>query len=200
MPTETRRPPAGAAVLRQDITEAIRGAVLAGLATVGYGRLSIEAVARRAGVGKTAVYRRWNSKLDMVLEVVSSIAVRRLPLPDTGSLRGDLELLLHVAARALRHPMALQIIPDLLAEAARNPQIAETLQRALSTNQRDVGLQLIGRAVQRGELPAGYDPDVAVDLIIGPLYWRLAVARGPVAEDYLRRLAAAIAAALAATP
>jgi AcrR family transcriptional regulator len=200
MPTETRRPPAGAAVLRQDITEAIRGAVLAELATVGYGRLSIEAVARRAGVGKTAVYRRWNSKLDMVLEVVSSIAVRRLPLPDTGSLRGDLELLLHVAARALRHPMALQIIPDLLAEAARNPQIAETLQRALSTNQRDVGLQLIGRAVQRGELPAGYDPDVAVDLIIGPLYWRLAVARAPVAEDYLRRLAAAIAAALAATP
>jgi AcrR family transcriptional regulator len=200
MPTETRRPPAGAAVLRQDITEAIRGAVLAELATVGYGRLSIEAVARRAGVGKTAVYRRWNSKLDMVLEVVSSIAVRRLPLPDTGSLRGDLELLLHVAARALRHPMALQIIPDLLAEAARNPQIAETLKRALSTNQRDVGLQLIGRAVQRGELPAGYDPDVAVDLIIGPLYWRLAVARAPVAEDYLRRLAAAIAAALAATP
>jgi AcrR family transcriptional regulator len=200
MPTETRGPPAGAAVLRQDITEAIRGAVLAELATVGYGRLSIEAVARRAGVGKTAVYRRWNSKLDMVLEVVSSIAVRRLPLPDTGSLRGDLELLLHVAARALRHPMALQIIPDLLAEAARNPQIAETLQRALSTNQRDVGLQLIGRAVQRDELPAGYDPDVAVDLIIGPLYWRLAVARAPVAEDYLRRLAAAIAAALAATP
>lgn len=198
MPTETRRAPAGAAVLRENITEAIRGAVLAELATVGYGRLSIEAVARRAGVGKTAVYRRWNSKLDMVLEVVSGIAVQRFPLPDTGSLRGDLELLLRIAGRALRHPMALKIIPDLLAEAARNPQIAETLQTALSANQRDVGLQLIGRAVERGELPAGVDPDVAVDLIIGPLYWRLAVARGTVPEDYPRRLAAATAAALAA--
>jgi AcrR family transcriptional regulator len=198
MPTETRRAPAGAAVLREDITAAIRGAVLAELATVGYGRLSIEAVARRAGVGKTAVYRRWNSKLDMVLEVVSGIAVQRFPLPDTGSLRGDLEVLLRIAARALRHPMALKIIPDLLAEAARNPQIAETLQTALGANQRDVGLQLIGRAVERGELPAGVDPDVAVDLIIGPLYWRLAVARGTVPEEYPRQLAAAIAAALSA--
>ena len=58
MPAENRRTPAGAAVLRDDITAAIRGAVVAELAAVGYGRLSIEAVARRAGVGKTAIYRR----------------------------------------------------------------------------------------------------------------------------------------------
>lgn len=197
--TEARRPPAGAAVLREEITEAIRTAVLAELASVGYGRLSIEAVARRAAVGKTAVYRRWNSKLEMVLEVVSGIAGQRLPLPDTGSLRGDLELLLRVAARALQHPIASQIIPDLLAEAARNPQIAETLQAALHGNQRDVGLRLIGRAVERGELPAGYDPDAAADLIVGPLYWRIAVARGPVSDEYLGRMAAATAAALAAS-
>jgi AcrR family transcriptional regulator len=198
MPTETRRPPAGAAVLRQDITEAIRGAVLAELATVGYGRLSIEAVARRAGVGKTAVYRRWNSKLDMVLEVVSSIAVRRLPLPDTGSLRGDLELLLHVAARALRHPMALQIIPDLLAEAARNPQIAETLQQTLDDYQLAVGRILIGRAIERGELSADTDPRAAVDLIVGPVYWRLAIARAPLDPAEVPRMATAIVAALRA--
>ncbi|HEY3008488.1 MAG TPA: TetR/AcrR family transcriptional regulator [Micromonosporaceae bacterium] len=199
MSTEARRAPAGAAVLREEITEAIRGAVLAELASVGYGRLSIEAVARRAGVGKTAVYRRWSSKLEMVLEVVSGIAGQRLPLPDTGSLRGDLELLLHIAARALRHPIASQIIPDLLAEAARNPQIAETLQAALHGNQRDVGLRLIGRAVERGELPVEYDPDAAVDLIVGPLYWRIAVARGPVSDEYLGRMATATAAALTAS-
>ena len=63
--------PTGAAVLRGHITEAIRHAAAAELASVGYGRLSIEAVARRAGVAKTAVYRRWGSKLDMVLELVT---------------------------------------------------------------------------------------------------------------------------------
>lgn len=168
------------------------------LAAVGYGRLSIEAVARRAGVGKTAVYRRWSSKLELVLEVVSEVAGRRLPLPDTGSLRGDLEILLQIMAHALQHPLASQIIPDLLAEAARNAQIAETLQQAMRVNQRAIGELLIGRAIERGELPPGIDPDDAIDLIVGPLYWRLAVARTPLPAAQLPRLAAAIAATLEA--
>jgi AcrR family transcriptional regulator len=192
----TRRAPAGAAVLRGDITRALRLAVLQELAAVGYGRFSIEAVARRAGVGKTAVYRRWNSKLDMVLEVVAAAVGRRLRLPDTGSLAGDVEVLLGVAATALRHPLASQIIPDLLAEAARNPQLAQTLGDALRANQRDVGDLLVRRAVGRGELPAGADPEVAVDLIVGPIYWRLAIARTPLPAGYPRTVAAAVAAAL----
>ncbi len=67
-------------MLRGDITVAIRHAVMNELAEVGYGRLSIEAVARRAGVGKTAIYRRWNNKLEMVLEIVSDVAGRAVPL------------------------------------------------------------------------------------------------------------------------
>lgn len=198
MTTENRRPVAGAAVLRGEITTAIRRAVLQELAAVGYGRLSIEAVARRAGVGKTAVYRRWNSKLDMVLEMVSDVAGQSLPLPDTGTLRGDLEVVLRIITRALSHPLASQIVPDLLAEAARNPQIAKTLGEVLRTNQRDIGAVLIDRAVARGELAGGTDPDMAVDLIVGPLYWRLAIARTGEPEQYLPRIAAATEAALTA--
>jgi AcrR family transcriptional regulator len=193
---EKRRVPAGAAVLRDDITAAIRGAVMHELAAVGYGRLSIEAVARRAGVSKTAIYRRWSSKLELVLAVVSEVAVHRLPLPDTGSLCGDLEMLFRIMATALQHPLASQIIPDLLAEAARNPQIAQTLQQALRTNQRDIGVLLIGRAIERGELSAGADPGDVVDLIVGPIYWRLAIARTPLNPVDLPRMAAAVAAAL----
>jgi AcrR family transcriptional regulator len=196
--TESKRPPAGAAVLREDVTTAIRRAVIEELAAVGYGRLSIEAVARRAGVGKTAVYRRWSSKLDMVLELVTEVAEQRLPLPDTGSLHGDLELFLRIAARALQHPLAWKIIPDLLAEAARNAQIAQTLEQALRANQRDIGMLLIDRAVERGELPPVAVPEAALDLMIGPLYWRLAVARTPLPKNYLSGLATGIAAALAA--
>jgi AcrR family transcriptional regulator len=193
-----KRAPAGAAVLRGDITAAIRNAVMNELAEVGYGRLSIEAVARRAGVGKTAVYRRWGNKLEMVLEIVSDVAGRSVPLPDTGSFDSDLRLLMLIASRALQHRIASQIIPDLMAEAARNPQIAETLQQALRSHQRSVGDQLVGQAVARGELPEGTDPDIAVDLILGPLYWRLAVARTPISDDYLEQLIRAVSAALRA--
>jgi AcrR family transcriptional regulator len=186
-------------VLRGDITASIRNAVMNELAGVGYGRLSIEAVARRAGVGKTAIYRRWSNKLEMVLEIVSDVAGRSLPLPDTGSFSGDLEILLMIVSRALQHRLASQIIPDLLAEAARNPQIAETLQKALHAHQHNVGVTLVGQAVERGELPPGADPELAVDLILGPLYWRLAVARTPISEEYLAQLTNAVTAALTAS-
>lgn len=196
MKTDKRRVPAGAAVLRGEITTAIRRAVMQELAEVGYGRLSIEAVARRAAVSKTAIYRRWRSKIDLVLDMVSAVAGRKLPLLDTGSLYGDVELLLMVVSGALRHPLASQIIPDLLAEAARNQQIAETLQRALNDYQDRVGEIVIGRAVARGELPAAVHPQDAADLIVGPVYWRLAISRGALEPPELARMASAIVAGL----
>ncbi len=173
-----RRTPAGAAVLREDVTEAIRAAVFEELAAVGYARMSIEGIARRAGVGKTAVYRRWRSKLHLVLDVVSAVAVMGLPTPNTGSLEGDLRMLYEVTSRALRHPVVSQIIPDLQAEAARNPEIAEALQKALEQGQEGVASKILVGAAQRGEVRAGLDDELALDLISGPLYWRMVVARG----------------------
>lgn len=198
MKTDKRRAPAGAAVLRDDITTAIRRAVTQELAQVGYGRLSIEAVARRAGVSKTAIYRRWRSKLELVLDMVSAAAGKKLPALDTGSLHGDVQLLLMVASGALGHPLASQIIPDLLAEAARNPTLDEALQQLLRSKQQEIGGSLVARAVQRGELPADIDPDAAVDLIVGPLYWRLAIARTPLTDRYLETLVESVVAGLAA--
>lgn len=198
MTTEKRRAPAGAAVLRGEITTAIRRALTQELAAVGYGRLSIEAVARRAGVSKTAIYRRWNSKLDLVLEIVAAAAHGKLPALDTGTLRGDLALLFQAVAHALRHPLASQIIPDLLAEAARNPTIDATLRQVLHARQQEIGGRLVTRAVQRGELPADTDLDAAVDLIVGPLYWRLAIARLPLTDSYLDNLVESVAAGLGA--
>ncbi|MEU7921013.1 TetR/AcrR family transcriptional regulator [Micromonospora zamorensis] len=198
MTTEKRRAPAGAAVLRDEITTAIRRALMQELAAVGYGRLSIEAVARRAGVSKTAIYRRWNSKLDLVLEIVAAAAQGKLPALDTGTLRGDLALLFQAVSHALRHPLASQIIPDLLAEAARNPSIDETLRQVVYARQQEIGGRLVTSAVQRGELPADTDPDAAIDLIVGPLYWRLAIARLPLTDRYLDNLVESVAAGLGA--
>ncbi|UXY27917.1 TetR/AcrR family transcriptional regulator [Streptomyces sp. HUAS TT20] len=194
-----RRIPAGAAVLREDVTEAIRAAVFEELASVGYARMSIEGIARRAGVGKTAVYRRWKSKLHLVLDVVSALAVLGLPVPDTGSLEGDLRLLYEVTSRALRHPVASQIIPDLQAEAARNPEIAEAMQKALRDGQEGVASKIIAAAEQRGELRRGVDEELALDLISGPLYWRSVVIRSPkLPKGYLEALTRGTAAALKA--
>ncbi|WP_217212096.1 TetR/AcrR family transcriptional regulator [Streptomyces sp. AC550_RSS872] len=194
-----RRTPAGAAVLREDVTEAIRAAVFEELAAVGYARMSIEGIARRAGVGKTAVYRRWRSKLHLVLDVVSAVAVMGLPTPNTGSLEGDLRMLYEVTSRALRHPVVSQIIPDLQAEAARNPEIAEALHKALEQGQEGVASKILVGAEQRGEVRAGLDDELALDLISGPLYWRMVVARSPkLPKGYLDALARSTTQALKA--
>ncbi|MFE4021058.1 TetR/AcrR family transcriptional regulator [Streptomyces sp. NPDC059101] len=176
----------------------MRAALFEELAAVGFARMSIEGIARRAGVGKTAVYRRWRSKLHLVLDVVSAVAAAGLPAPDTGSLRGDVRTVLEVAARALRHPMASQIIPDLLAEAARSPELAAALKSALHGSQEGVAAAVVARAVERGELPADVDPQLALDLLTGPLYWRLLVVRDEVPAGYLDALAGSVTAALGA--
>ena len=113
--------------------------------------------------------------------------------------RGDLELLLTVVSHALRHPLASQIIPDLLAEAARNPQHRRDppAGAAAPSSRRSAASWSAGRS-QRGELPADTDPDAAVDLIVGPLYWRLAIARLPLTDGYLDKLVESVAAGLGA--
>ncbi|MFE0700406.1 TetR/AcrR family transcriptional regulator [Streptomyces sp. NPDC058872] len=193
-----RRAPAGAAVLREDVTEAIRAAVFEELAAVGFARMSIEGIARRAGVGKTAVYRRWKSKLALVLDLVGAFAAQGLPAPASGSLYGDVRALLDVASHALRHPVASQVIPDLLVEAARQPEIAETVRAVLLDGQQGVMTRIVREAVARGELPTGTDPGRALDLVIGPLYWRLVVVRTPLPAGYVDGLARAAVAALTA--
>jgi AcrR family transcriptional regulator len=183
------RIPAGAAVLQADVTEAIRQAFFAELAECGYGRLSIEAVARRAAVGKPAIYRRWRSKQDMAVALISEVALAHLDMPDTGSLRGDVIAFLRAEYAALTDPLAKAIIPDLLGEANRNADLAATLLRTVRDPRRARAAAIIRRAVERGDVAETLNPDLALDVLAGPLYWRLAVVHQAIDEEELEQLA-----------
>ncbi|MCP2167281.1 TetR/AcrR family transcriptional regulator [Goodfellowiella coeruleoviolacea] len=200
MTKPTRRTPTGAAVLQPQITSAITEAVLDELAAQGYGRLSMEAVAKRAGVGKSALYRRWPSKQDMVIAVFSEFSVPLAEIPDTGSLRGDLVALLRAVHDWLTHPRLGTIVPDLTAEAARNPALAAAMRTTVGEPRRALGAIAFRRAVDRGELPADLDLELALDLVAAPLYWRLTVRRAPVEPNYLDQLVDPILRALNARP
>lgn len=196
MTTAPRRRTSGGPVLQDEVTAAIEAAYFAELAETGYGRLSIDAVAKRAGVGKAAVYRRWRSKLDMTVALVAKKAVAAIDVPDTGTLHGDVLAYLRTARDTLSHPMVRRIGPDLLAEAIRNPELAAVLAEHVREPRRVKAAELFTRAIARGQLPAGTDPDIAMDLLAGPLYWRLAVMQLPADDDYCERLTERIIAAL----
>jgi AcrR family transcriptional regulator len=155
-------------------------------------------VAKRAGVGKTAIYRRWPSKQAMVVDLVASAAVGALVPPDTGTLHGDVRGFLAEAERALRHPLVARIVPDLIAEATRNPELRAVLLTAVRDPRRASAASLVHRAAERGELPADVDVERALDCLAGPLYFRLCVIRTPTETGYLDRLADQVVAAMAA--
>lgn len=182
------RTPTGAAVLQPEVTQAITDAVLQELAEQGYGRLSMEAVAKRAGVGKSALYRRWRSKEEMIAAVVTEFSVSRAAEVDTGSLRGDLRETMLALIAWLDHPLFSRILPDLVAEDARNPDRGRATRENIGGLRREAGEVMLRRAITRGELPEDLDMELALDILAAPIYWRLVVRRAPAEPDYVERL------------
>ncbi len=186
----------GGPVLQTEVTDAITNAFFEELAEVGYGRLSIDAVARRAGVGKAAIYRRWKSKLEITVALASHVAVAAVDVPDAGNLLDDVREYLSRARVALTHPLAQKIVPDLIAEAARNPILTDALLAMVQNPRRAKAAQIVERAIARGELPTDTDIGMCLDLLAGPLYWRLTVAQTGTEDGYLDRLAGKVVAAM----
>ncbi len=189
--TATRRT-SGGPVLLDDVTAAIEAAFFEELAAVGYGRLSVDAVAKRAGVGKAAIYRRWKSKRELAADLVAKVAIAAIDVPDTGTLRGDLRIYLENGRQALTHRLARTIIPDLLAEAARDPEYGAVLAAQIREPRRLKAAQLFERAKSRGEVADDVDIEVVLDMVGGALYWRQSVMQVDADDDYLDRLTEAI--------
>lgn len=192
----TRRAPTGAAVLQPEITSAITDAVLDELAERGYARLSMESVAKRAGVGKSALYRRWASKQEMALAVIAEFSVGQAPMPDTGSLSDDIRQSLDAIAQWLSHPKFSRILPDLVAEMSRNPELSDVIEGMIGQPRRERGLVMLKRAIERGELDPDIDLELALDLLAAPIYWRLLVRDGHVESGYLDKLTVLLSRAL----
>lgn len=185
MTGKARRTPTGAAVLRPELTDTIVEAVLDELAEKGYGRLSMDAVARRSGASKSALYRRWPSKQDMAVDVVSQLSLPFAEFADTGSLRDDIRSLLDAILEWLDDPRLGRILPDLVGEAKRNEALTEAMHAHIDVPRRARAEAILERAIGRGELTSEINRELVVDLFGAQVFWRLSVRRVPVTSDYL---------------
>jgi AcrR family transcriptional regulator len=113
------RRPSGAAVMQGDVTDALTRAFFDEWARVGYAALSLERVAKNAGAGKAALYRRWSSKVAMASDLLSRLGLTLFELPDTGSLEADLLAFLLSLRRVLRHRLIQRVTLDLFAGPSR---------------------------------------------------------------------------------
>jgi AcrR family transcriptional regulator len=155
------------------------------LGDAGPSGFTIDAVATRAGVGKATIYRRWPSKVELLLAVARE-AVFELGDPDTGSLRTDLVVFLTQMGDKFRNTMAGRVLPAVLAEAAGNPEMHHLVAQFIA-ERRQLARGILVRGVERGELPDGVDLDWLLDLVSGPVFVRVLLTQMPVDETVMER-------------
>ena len=140
----------------------------------GLAAVSMDAVAEKAGVSKATIYRWWPSKEALALDALYTDWADAQPAArDTGTLRGDLLALLRPWARlAAKQPYG-RVVAALLTEAQTDPAFGEEYRHRVVEPRRELAKTVFLRAIERGEIDAATNIDVALDLVYGPLYHRL---------------------------
>jgi AcrR family transcriptional regulator len=178
------------------LDEAISSATIELLATCGYETLSMEAVASRAGTTKTAIYRRWPSKAALVADVFETRAKTKVVVPDTGDLREDLLGYLRSVIKGLTSDPVGPALLNMVVAARTHPDLAELLQQGWIRLRRQVVHAIYDAAAARGDARADVDVELATDLLLGPIYYRLLVTVDPVRPSLAAELVDAVLAGL----
>lgn len=167
--------------------EALRLAALSVLAEVGYRALTMDAVAAAARAGKATIYRRWDSKLDLVIDSCNQLVSEHIPAPDTGSLAGDLREFLAAFATFLSGP-AGKAAQALVGELPHEPELAEAFRKSFLRSQRDVLRAVLDRAAARREVDEDAPKGLAVELAGAALTYRLMLTGEPLDDQFVHRL------------
>jgi AcrR family transcriptional regulator len=161
---------------------AILDATLALAAEQGPKGVRMDAIASRAGVSKETLYRWWRSKAEVLLEALAHRGEQTIPVPDTGSLAGDLPAFLRATARSA-DPPTQRLLRALAAEAAADAGFADLARETFLARRRADLSEVLDRAVARGELTAD-QAATAIDLIYGSLWYRIIFGIGPLDERW----------------
>lgn len=173
---------------------AVLDATLTELAERGWDQASVETIASRAGVHKTTVYRRWGSKDRLVAEALEAAAERRIQVPDSGDVDQDLRALARAVLTILTSRDGAATVRALVAGAQSSPEVGRVVRRFWATRLAHVG-PIVDRAVSRGQLPHGTDPDELLRYLAAPLFHRLLVSAEPLTRATADQAAAAALAA-----
>jgi AcrR family transcriptional regulator len=183
-----RDPEADRAILRATFEQ---------LLDVGYGGLSMEAVAAAAGVAKTTVYRRYPSKRDLVIAALGRSVPFEPPAQDRMS-PDALRALVHEAVAMLVDSGAIRILASLLVEAQRDPSILEAFRARLLEPRRHPIVAMLERGIERGELRPDTDPLVVTEMIAGAVFGHHAILGQPTTEAWADALVEHVWAAIRA--
>ncbi|MER5198562.1 TetR/AcrR family transcriptional regulator [Streptomyces sp. NPDC002755] len=156
----------------------------------GMGTFTIEAVAERAGVSKTTIYKWWPSKGALALDGYFHAVESVLAFPDSDDLEADLTAQLHAFVRILTETPAGRVIAELIGQAQTDPELSAALLERYSGPRRELAVRRMRRAQADGQLRPDVDPEVLVDQLWGACYHRLLMPSLPVTEEFATSLIA----------
>ncbi|MFD7130160.1 TetR/AcrR family transcriptional regulator [Streptomyces sp. NPDC059894] len=157
-------------------SEAVERAIVEGTLTlleegIPLGEVSIERIARTAGVGKATIYRRWSGKEELLVDVLRAVEPEDLELPGT-SLRDDLVVLLEsLRLRGLANRSSA-ILHNVRAQMKTSPRIWTAYHNAVVAPRRRIGLDVLRRGQENGELRTDLDRELIYDILVGPMLVR----------------------------
>jgi len=143
------------------------------VAEKGYAATTIEAVAERAGVGKTTIYRWWPTKSDLFTEVYDVLVAPEELITDSGNLNEDMQHLLNALFKIYRRTVAPEILAGLISDAQHNEDARRNLKGGMVIGRRDLLTAPLIRARKRGEIAKGVDVDFIADLIVGAIWHKI---------------------------
>ncbi len=167
--------------------EALRNAALEVMAEVGYRAFTMDAVAARARAGKATIYRRWESKLDLVIDTCNQMVQRSIPEPDSGSLESDLRAVLSGFSSFLTGP-AGKAAQALVGELPHEPELTAAFRESFLLPRRDMLQRIMNRASARGEIHGDAPTDMVAELAGATLIYRLMLTGEPLDETFVQRL------------
>jgi AcrR family transcriptional regulator len=162
----------------------IRAAILQLLADVGYGALTMDAVASEAGVGKATIYRRWRTKQDLVVDTIAEMNRAQATPPGTGTLEGDLRAMLRSLLAIVTGPAGAATL-SLLSTVPHEPALAEAFHNGPLIEWRNVFDQVWQEAQERGEIRPGASGALIAEAASAPLVQRWLLTGEPVTEAYV---------------
>jgi AcrR family transcriptional regulator len=165
------------------VDRAILQATLELIADVGVYAFRTADVAARAGVGKGAIYRRYGSKDELVTSAIGALVGEQIVVPNTGSTRSDLVLLMREAVELYRGSLAGRLMPNLIGAMAQKPALARAVREGFLAGRRQALGEVLRRGIERGDLRHDLDLELALDVLGGPLFYRLLITGGPIDEQ-----------------
>ncbi|MEV0292574.1 TetR/AcrR family transcriptional regulator [Nocardia sp. NPDC050710] len=164
---------------------------------LGYSATSISAIAARAGVGKDAIYRRWSGKPELIYEALFT-TVDTAPVPDTGTLSGDVTVLTGALIAEFSTPAAAAALPGLLADYAADPQLRTRVRTAFLAPAKARMIEIFDRARGRGELGDEVEVELVLDTLAGAVFFHIGLLGEPVTATLADRLARIVSAGIGA--